>query len=85
MSWTTLRKEKMKMKMIKNGKIVLDGTLKEEDLEHLLLRALEIVVDKNVDVWILKHTNTYSEYNDMRNPENHLSEMQFNIVKEITL
>lgn len=73
------------MKQIKNGKVVLDGTLKEEDLNYLCLKALEIIVDKNVDMWIVRHTNTYSEYNDMRNEENKLTEMQFNIVKEMTL
>ena len=71
------------MKLVKNGKIVLDGTLKEEDLEHLLLKALEIIVDKCVDIWIVRNTNSYTEYNDMRSSDKQLTEMQFNIVKEI--
>ena len=71
------------MKAIKNGKLVLDGTLTEYELEHMMFKALEIIVDKNVDIWIVKHTNTYSEYNDMRTIENQLSELQFNLIKEI--
>lgn len=33
------------MKYIKNGKLVLDGTIKECDLEEKCLKALEIIVD----------------------------------------
>ena len=36
------------MKYIKNGKIVLDGTIRECDLQDKLNKALEIIVDSGL-------------------------------------
>lgn len=38
------------MKYIKNGKVVLTGEYRKCDLEETLLRALEIIVEKRVDI-----------------------------------
>ena len=42
------------MRYIENGKIKLDGTIRECDLEEMLLKALEIIVDKKVDINLLQ-------------------------------
>lgn len=36
------------MKYIKNGKLVLDGTIRECDLQDKLNKALEIIVDSGL-------------------------------------
>lgn len=71
------------MNKIKNGKIVLNGTLKEEDMEYMLLRCLEIIVDKEIDIYLIKHSDSVETYNDMRNEEHKLTHYQFVMVKEI--
>lgn len=38
------------MKYIKNGKLVLNGTMMACELEEKLLRALEIIIDKDVNI-----------------------------------
>ena len=71
------------MKLVSNGKIVLNGTYTEEDMEYLLLKGLEIIVDKQVDLYLLKHSDSVQEYNDMRKEEFKLTTLQYEVVKEI--
>ena len=73
------------MKYIKNGKIVLNGTMKEQDLEDKLLKALEIIVDKEINIARLKFTKTAQEYNKEYpvKVSELISQRQFELVKEI--
>ena len=73
------------MKYIKNGKIVLNGTIKEQDLEDKLLKALEIIVDKEVNIARIKVSKTAQDYNREYpfNIRELISQKQFEIVKEI--
>ena len=72
------------MQLIKNGKIVLNGTRTEQETEDLLLTGLEIIVDKNVDLFLLKSVKKASEYNLHRNLANSpLTGKQFKLLKEI--
>ena len=71
------------MTYIKNGKIVLDGTIKECDLEEKLLRALEIIVDKEVNIHCLIYSNTLKEYNDTFIKQYKLTQEQYDSLKEI--
>ena len=50
------------LRYIKNGKLVLDGTIKECDLEEKCLLALEIIGKCDVDLHALKATHTWEEY-----------------------
>lgn len=75
------------MKYIKNGKVVLDGTIKECDLEEKLLRALEIIVDKRVDLFpisilSLGEYNSLMEYQQRKQDVLMISE--YRTIKEIT-
>lgn len=71
------------MKLVSNGKVVLNGTYTEEDLNYLCLKALEIIVDKQVDLYLLKHSDSVQDYNDMRKEEFKLTTLQYEVVKEI--
>ena len=82
------------MKKIKNGKLVLDGTITQNELQDKVNKAFEIVVDKNVDTFFLKvvisSCKVYSierqvrEYNECcNNPKNHLTEEEYKLLKEI--
>lgn len=82
------------MKKIKNGKLVLDGTITQNELQDKVNKAFEIVVEKNVDTFFLKVVistcNVYSverqvrEYNEScNNPKNHLTEEEYKLLKEI--
>ena len=51
------------MKYLKNGNIVLDGTIKESDLETRLLKALEIIIDKSVEIGWLRLNQDVDDYN----------------------
>lgn len=71
------------MKYIKNGKLVLDGTIRECDLQDKLNKALEIIVDKEIDIFILKRCNDYETYNDSNHKEISITQKEFKVVKEI--
>ena len=72
------------MKYIKNGKVVLDGTIKECDLEEKLLRALEIIVDKHPDLLVVETKNTLYEYFLYARIGKMLTQKEFDLLKEIT-
>ena len=80
------------MKYIKNGKVVLDGTIKECDLEEKLLRVLEIIVDKKVNIdWLWYCFEIFNDndgiiaYNDTRGDnDDNLTENEYKLIKEIT-
>ena len=82
------------MKKIKNGKLVLDGTITQNELQDKVNKAFEIVIEKNVDTFFLKvvigSCKVYSierqvrEYNECcNNPKNHLTEEEYKLLKEI--
>lgn len=72
------------MKYIKNGKVMLDGTIKECDLEEKLLRALEIIVDKQVNIEYIKCCDIYEQYKVICSYWNEITRADFNLLKEIT-
>lgn len=82
------------MKKIKNGKLVLDGTITKNELQDKVNKAFEIVIDKNVNIIFLKvvisSCKVYSierqvrEYNECcNNPKNYLTEEEYKLLKEI--
>ena len=73
------------MKYIKNGKLVLDGTMRECDLQDKLNKALEIIVDKKVHIERIKVTKNAQEYNKtyLLGIVDLISQKEFKIVKEI--
>lgn len=82
------------MKKIKNGKLVLDGTITQNELQDKVNKAFEIVVEKNVNLIFLKvvisSCKVYSikrqveQYNNCyTNPNNHLTEEEYKLLKEI--
>ncbi len=82
------------MKKIKDGKLVLDGTITQNELQDKVNKAFEIVIEKNVDTFFLKvvisSCKVYSierqvrEYNEScNNPKNHLTEEEYKLLKEI--
>ena len=75
------------MKYIKNGKVVLDGTMKECDLEEKLLNALEIIVDKKVDLFAISVLGL-GEYNSLMEYQQRKQDMlmisEYREIKEIT-
>ena len=71
------------MKYIKNGKVVLDGTIKECDLEEKLLRALEIIVDKEPDLMIITTKDTLYDYFLYARTGRMLTQTEFDLLKEI--
>lgn len=82
------------MKKIKDGKLVLDGTITQNELQDKINKAFEIVVEKNVNILFLKvvisSCKVYSverqvrEYNECcNNPKNHLTEEEYKLLKEI--
>ena len=68
------------MKYIKNGTIQLDGTIRECDLEEKLLKALEIIIDKKVNVSLLQYYKNPKRYNQLFEP---LTQQEFDLIKEI--
>ena len=74
------------MKYIKNGKLVLDGTIRECDLEEKCLRALELIDENNIDIRVLKDSPCVETYNDYAYWEVGLKEISaetFKLLKEI--
>lgn len=82
------------MKKIKNGKLVLDGTITQNELQDKVNKAFEIVVEKNVNIIFLKVVistcKVYSvkrqvrEYNECcNNPKNCLTKEEYKLLKEI--
>lgn len=83
------------MKKIKNGKLVLDGTITQNELQDKVNKAFEIVVEKNVNILFLRcvivscKNNTIRkqviEYNNCcTNPKrNKLTEEEYKLLKEI--
>jgi len=82
------------MKKIKDGKLVLDGTITKNELQDKVNKAFEIVVEKNVDTFFLKvvisSCKVYSiekqvrEYNEScNNPKNCLTIEEYKLLKEI--
>ena len=75
------------MKYIKNGKLVLNGTIRECDLQDKLNKALEIITEKQVDVLMIKLTcRTVDEYNHLIQPKwRTLIQEEYDLLKEILL
>ena len=81
------------MKKIKNGKLVLDGTITQNELQDKINKAFEIVVDKNVNILFLKIVisccknytieNQVKEYNNCCKEEKHLTVEEYLNIKEI--
>ena len=71
------------MKYIKNGKLVLDGTIRECDLQDKLNKALEIIVDKLVDIAWLRKSKNCAWYNRGVGFNQRLKRTQYELVKEI--
>ena len=82
------------MKNIKNGKLVLDGTITQNELQDKVNKAFEIVVEKNVNIFFLKtiisshkihsiekQVRRYNEY--CIDPKNRLTEEEYKLLKEI--
>ena len=76
------------MEYIKGGKLVLNGKYNEQELEDMLLKALELIVNKRVDFFeeVIKmqdyedYTSNYSYLEDRF----FLSESEWNLLKEIS-
>ena len=76
------------MEYIKGGKLVLNGKYNEQELEDMLLKALELIVNKRVDFFeeIIKmqdyedYDSNYSYLEDRF----FLSESEWNLLKEIS-
>lgn len=82
------------MKKIKDGKLVLDGTITQNELQDKVNKAFEIVIEKNVNILFLKvvisSCKVYAierqvrEYNEScNNPKNYLTEEEYKLLKEI--
>lgn len=71
------------MELIKNGKIVLNGMRTQKESEDLLLLALEIIVDKKVDMKWLKEAVSLEAYNYPLKEWQWLTQEDFDLLKEI--
>ena len=73
------------MKYIKNGKLVLDGTIRECDLQDKLNKALEIIIDKKVHIERIETTKNAQEYNRtyLLGIIELISQKEFDLLKEI--
>lgn len=72
------------MKLIKNGKLVLNGTRTEEETEQLCLKALEIVIDRKADLLGLLWVDNVEDYNCyivFSDEERTLTKAQFELVR----
>ena len=74
------------MRYIKNGTIQLDGTIRECDLEEKLFRALEIIIDKKVDLFAISILGL-GEYNSLMEYQQRKQDMlmisEYRAIKEI--
>jgi len=64
------------MKYIKNGKLVLDGTIRECDLQDKINKALEIIVDSGLYI-------AFGDYLAMGGTYVKLSKEECELLKEI--
>lgn len=72
------------MKYIKDGKIILNGTYREYELKEMIFKAMEIIVDKNVDILLVKNSSKASYYNVHRDSNRKpLKGIEFKLLKEI--
>ena len=83
------------MKLIKNGKVVLNGTRTQEETEELLFRALEIIVEKGLstnELWFIKNDKSWEEYTEIMKEiyfddsyveKNLKTQEEYNLLKEI--
>ena len=47
------------------------------------LKALEIIKEKNVNIYQIKYMETLDDYNSVRGEEDRLTEEEFNLLKEV--
>lgn len=72
------------MELIKNGKLVLNGTLTEQETENLLFQALEIIVNKKVNVKALVKSKNVLCYNMWTsNEEEELTQKEYDLLKGV--
>jgi len=74
-----------------NGMKAIDKLGQYEDIdespEHLakIKKALEIIKEKNVWVYHLKQCNSLEEYNEVFTDELHLTQEEYDLLKEVLL
>lgn len=72
------------MELIKNGKLVLNGTLTEQETENLLFQALEIIVNKKVNIKALVKSKNVLCYNMWTsNEEEELTQKEYDLLKGV--
>ena len=72
------------MELIKNGKLVLNGTLTEQETENLLFQAVEIIVNKKVNVKALVKSKNVLCYNMWTsNEEEELTQKEYDLLKGV--
>lgn len=72
------------MELIKNGKIVLNGKLTEQETEDLLLAAFEIIVDKKVNIKALTKSKNVLCYNMWTSNESEeLTQKEYDLIKGV--
>jgi len=47
------------------------------------LKALEIIKEKTVDIWLIQNKKTLKQYNSMVDESRKLTEEEFNLLKEV--
>ena len=47
------------------------------------LKALDVIKEKNVNIYQIKYMETLDDYNSVRDEEDRLTEEEFNLLKEV--
>lgn len=72
------------MRYIKNGKVVLDGTMTEQELEDKLFATLEVIINKKVNIALIEMSHNVSYYNFWKKSyAQKLLKKEFKAIKEI--
>lgn len=72
------------MELIKNGKLVLNGTLTEQETENLLFQTIEIIVNKKVNIKALVKSKNVLCYNMWTsNEEEELTQKEYDLLKGV--
>ena len=69
------------MKYVKDGKIVLNGTYRQAELEERIFRAFELINEKEVDLFLLHRVDDEETYNDSVHHETMLTKKEFYFLK----
>ena len=73
------------LERIENEYSIGEAVFYKEDFNQVRkeLKALEIIKEKTVDIWLIQNKKTLKQYNSMVDESRQLTQEEFNLLKEV--